>query len=328
MTNKQNSQNIRIQVNPDISSETSAFLVGYTDHIALNDIPVSTTIPLLALNTVKFIEQWTGSLTRISTDDDMAQAYTNEDYLFAAAPISLVNTKTIEHATQVAYTEIFEQIKAHGYPHLIRTWNFFPDIHIDRDHTNNYKLFCSGRAHAYAQDETLSSPYPAATVIGTQQSGLFIYYIASKHAGIGIENSQQVSAFEYPSNYSIDPPLFSRALLHKTAHQEILYISGTASITGHQTQHRGDVGKQLALCISNIEHLLITASRDHQFPTTTFCTCNQIKVYLNDPSHLPVIEPLLQERVKQGAKIYYFHGDMCRDDLLVEIEALAIHDKD
>lgn len=328
MTNKQASKNLHVQINPDISVENTAFLVGYADHIALKDRPVSITIPLATLDTANFVEQWAGAFSRLTTDDDMVQAYANQHYLLAAAPIALVNTTNLEHATQVAYSEIFELIKSQGYPHLIRSWNFFPDIYIQHNQANNYKLFCSGRAQAYSQSDMPESPYPAATVIGSQQPGLFIYYIASKHSGIGIENSQQVSAFEYPSSYSIDPPLFSRALLHKTDHQDILFISGTASITGHQTQHLNNVEKQLALCVNNIEHLLFTASEDHHFVRTSFSACDQIKVYLKDPSHLAIVKLLLQDYVQLGANIHYFHGDMCRDDLLVEIEALAIHNKD
>ena len=90
----------------------------------------------------------------------------------------------------------------------------------------------------------------------------------------------------------------------------------------------GDAGKQLALCINNIEHLLATATKDYQFAATPFSACDQIKVYVNDTAHLKVVEPLLQKYVEQGAVIHYFHGDMCRDDLLVEIEALAIQNKD
>lgn len=328
MTNKQTSQNLRVKISPDVSTQKTAFLVNYTDHIRLKERPVSITIPLATLDSETLLEQWTGSFSQMTTDDDMVQTYTNEHYLIAATPIALANATTLEHATQVAYGEIFTQIKELGYPHLIRTWNFFPEIHTQHNKINNYKLFCSGRSQAYTQADVSSSPYPAATVIGSQQPGLFIYYIASKHAGIGIENSQQVSAFEYPSSYSADPPLFSRALLHKTSQQDILFISGTASITGHQTQHLGNVEKQLALCVSNIEHLLYTASQDHQFVRTSFSACDQIKVYLKDASDLAIVKLLLQDYVQLGANIHYLHGDMCRDDLLVEIEALVIHNKE
>lgn len=328
MTNKQTSQNLRVQISPVIFTDKTAFVVDYADAVTLKDSPASITIPLVTLNTENLVEHWTGAFSRMATDDDMVQVYANEHYLFAAAPIALVNSNTLEHATQVAYSEIFTQIKALGYPHLIRTWNFFPDIHTQNNETNNYKLFCSGRTQAYTKSDIATSPYPAATVIGSQQPGLYIYYIASKHAGIGIENSQQVSAFEYPSTYSVDPPLFSRALLHKTGQQDILFISGTASITGHQTQHMGNIEKQLALCVSNIEHLLFTASEHHHFVRTSFCACDQIKVYIKEASHLAIVKLLLQDYVQLGANIHYLHGDMCRDDLLIEIEALVIHNKD
>jgi chorismate lyase/3-hydroxybenzoate synthase len=327
VTNKKTPQNLHIEIKPELSTDDNAFVVEYADAIALKESSASITIPLIALDNANLVEHWTGAFTRVATDDDMVQIYTNDHYLFAAAPIALVNSDTLEHATQVAYSEIFTLIKAQGYPHLIRTWNFFPDIYAQNNGDNNYKLFCSGRTQAYSQSGPAASPYPAATVIGCQQPGLYIYYIASKHAGIGIENSKQVSAFEYPSTYSADPPLFSRALLHKTEQQDILFISGTASITGHQTQHMGNVEKQLALCISNIEHLLLTASEDHQFVRTSFSACDQIKVYLKDASHLAMVKLLLQDYVQLGANIHYLHGDMCRDDLLVEIETLVIHDK-
>lgn len=327
MATKHTANNLRLQTNPEPSPDDSAFIIKYSDEFTLTESPISINIPLTALDATHCMEHWTGSFSRISTEDGMSQIYANDNFAFAAAPISLVNPSTLEHATHTVYNEIFEQIKTLGYPHLIRTWNFLPDIHIEHDQTDNYKLFCSGRTKAYSEHGKQKSVYPAATVVGSHHPGLYVYYIASKNPGIGIENSQQVSAFEYPSNYSMDPPLFSRALLQQTPQQDILFISGTASITGHETQHLGNIEKQLALCVSNIEHLLDTASDDHRFARTSFSACEQIKVYLKNTEHLAIVKLLLQDYIQQGANIHYFQGDMCRDDLLVEIEALAMHEK-
>lgn len=285
------------------------------------DIATLVNIPTPSLFSAQIFEQWQGFIITQSGD---WQLFQNQQYLIAVVPAQGLTDLTIEQATETAYSQLFTQMENCGYPYLLRTWNYFPHITNEQQGHNNYQLFCSGRARAYQSHALPEQSYPAATVVGTQQAGLFVYFIAAKKAGIGVENPQQISAFHYPSAYSESPPLFSRALLHRNAQQEIFFISGTASITGHSTRHEDNAERQLHVCLENIRHLMITAANNHQLRSTQLSDLTQLKVYIKHKQDFAAVYAYLQKVFTSDTDIFYLQGDMCRSDLLVEIEALAI----
>lgn len=301
------------------------FLVRFSHAQADNIIHDMTSIPTAPLEHVQLIEQWQGLQPSSASTIVDWPFFCNDQYLMAAVPSASLQDTEIDRATETAYSLIFEHINRWGYPVLLRTWNFFSDITSTHTALNNYQLFCSGRARAYANNADTPATYPAATVIGTSQPGLYVYFIASKSEGIGIENSQQVSAFHYPPTYSQDPPLFSRALLHRNRRQEILFISGTASITGHSTQFADDVNRQVEVCLDNIENLLSTAIAEHQFANVAVKDCAYLKVYLKHADDLNTVSTHLRLHLGPNMPTYFLQGDMCRPDLLVEIEAIVLN---
>ncbi len=321
-------ENLNVQVESEISQQWTprdTFLIRFSENIADNIIHDAISIPTAPLEHAQLLELWMGVSASHASNIGDWPFYCNDQYVLAVVPGNLLEGVPIDHATELAYSSIFDQIGQWGYPYLLRTWNFFPEITSGQSAYNNYQLFCSGRARAYDMAE-VPSVYPAATVIGTSQPGLYIYFIAAKKSGTGIENTQQVSAFNYPPSYSQDPPLFSRALLHRNQRQEILFISGTASITGHSTQFADDVNRQLEVCLDNLENLLTTASAEHEFSPITLQECKEIKLFLRNPRDLDTVRTHLRLHLGPNVPINYLQGEMCRPDLLVEIEALAIND--
>lgn len=325
ITNGSVSEALNIEVSTDIGSGLHEFFtVRYSNEPAENIIHLLTNVTTPSLLSDQIFESWQGA-TASSNCTNGWQLFQNDQYLLGSVPASLIANLPTDQASEVAYTKIFEQMHACGYPFLVRTWNFFSDITDDGyAGSNNYQLFCSGRSRAYQQQSLVEQAYPAATVIGTQQPGLQIFFIAAKQSGIGIENSLQVSAFDYPSIYSQDPPLFSRALLHRNQSQEILFVSGTASITGHDTQYAGDINRQTEICLTNIEQLVSTAVIEQKMTAITLRDFSQFKVYIKNPKDIDTVRTHIQQILGPSAPVYYLHGDMCRSDLSVEIEALAI----
>src|SRR2546430_4442521 len=55
----------------------------------------------------------------------------------------------LHQATTQAYRQICATLAAEGYPHLLRVWNYLPDINRDSHGTERYRQFNSeiGRAH-------------------------------------------------------------------------------------------------------------------------------------------------------------------------------------
>ena len=319
-------ESLSVKVKTEITNELHhPFIVRYSAERVDNIIHDLANIPITSLENPQIFETWYGVTSNASCKVGEWQFFLNEQYLMAAVPRSLLENMTVDQATEKAYSLLFEQMSTWGYPHLIRTWNFIPDI-TDGEYagSNNYQLFCTGRSRAYNHQLQEIISYPAATVIGAHQPGVYIYFIAAKQAGIGIENPQQVSAFNYPSTYSQDPPLFSRALLHKNNNQQILFISGTASILGHSTQYSGDINRQTEVCLSNIEHLVNSAVNENNFPNISLQEFSQFKVYIKNLEDLNTVKTHLIQLLGPSAPLYFLQGDMCRSDLLVEIEALAM----
>jgi chorismate lyase/3-hydroxybenzoate synthase len=229
----------------------------------------------------------------------------------------------LKTATQLAYQHIFELQLNLAYPALLRIWNYFPAITATQAQYNRYQQFCLGRQAAIDTFKQFAYAPPAATAIGTQQAGLQIYFIAARSAGLQLENPRQTSAFLYPKQYGPVSPAFSRATLKQWTNAQHLYISGTTSIVGHQTVHIGEPLKQLEETLANLAALLQHGRQALDLAINQVAQLSQLKVYIHDPTYLSAIKTRL-ETYLQGADIpvLYLQGDVCREDLMVEMEGI------
>lgn len=250
---------------------------------------------------------------------------------------------SLQALSQQAYTQIFSLLKASGYGCLIRIWNYFPAItapnaqntQLQSEDLNRYHAFCLGRQAALDAHDNFAYSPPAATAIGTRQGGLQVYFIAAKQAGVQLENPRQTSAFLYPRQYGPVSPAFSRATVKawdKQDQYQHIYISGTASIVGYETLHVGDVKAQLQETLRNLDALLVHGDETLGLPIQHLSQIRQLKVYIHDKSKLTMIREHLDAFFAEQAAfinnptqkpvILYLQGDVCRADLLVEMEAI------
>ena len=268
-------------------------------------------------------EQWLGLVP--NRDWSAWYLFQNRDYLFARVPAALTRSQPLDEAAETSYLALFDCMHQLGYPYLCRTWNYFSDItHAGPGTHNRYQLFCSGRSRAYQSCAQSQAHYPAATVVGSHNDDLCVYFIASKRSGSAIENSNQISAYNYPKQYSQDAPLFARALLHQTSQQTILFISGTASIRGHASQYANDVRQQTGVCLDNIQTLIDTAKHEHNLDVTSLSELTLLKVYIKRRQDFTTVKTLVEAHCGSQLAVSYLQGHLCRDDLLVEIEAVCI----
>ena len=226
-------------------------------------------------------------------------------------------------ATSEAYREIFATLDELAYPHLLRVWNYLPQINMDTHGMERYRQFNSARRSALrASGRDLTGNVPAACALGSVNgSPLVIYFLASRKAPTVIENPRQVSAYEYPPQYG-PKPAFSRGSVLQGPSGSILFISGTASIIGHRTVHAGDVAAQTRETLVNIEALLGEANRVSGAPRFGMETL-AYKVYVRNSADLPLIQSQLHAALGREAQVVYLQADICRQDLLVEIEAIG-----
>ncbi len=236
----------------------------------------------------------------------------NDDLLFGSAAVPL-NGDTAG-ATYDLYRDVFGCAERCGFAHLLRIWHYLPRINDGTGDDEHYKHFSLGRARAF--DERPGSPahLPAGTAIGTRAGDeLLIYFIATHVPGRQIENPRQVSAFDYPRLYGPREPLFSRAVVWSQHGEARLLISGTASIVGHESQHAGDLHGQLAEVWRNLECLRESAGATRPLA---------LRIYVRRPADYPAIREFLNARLDANVATLYLHAEICRSELLVEIEGV------
>jgi len=222
-------------------------------------------------------------------------------------------------AVQDAYARIVAFCAGQGYPHLLRCWNYFGDIHGGTGDAERYRQFCVGRHRALAIASGFELRLPAATVIGGRERGALVYFLAAREPGLQVENPRQVPAFKYPRSYAPLPPSFSRALLKRwpgAEGDEQLFVSGTASVVGHESHHPDDTAAQLRETLANLQALLAAAD-----PDRGGWRAAGLKAYVRRPEDLPAVREVLARELGD-APVLYLRGDICRTDLRVEIEAL------
>lgn len=233
----------------------------------------------------------------------------------------------LQQATSSAYREIFALVDGLGYDHLYRFWNYLPAINVSTQGLERYRQFNAGRQQAYAvhrsTDSQATTNLPAACALGSAHGPLSIAFLAGRAAPQPVENPRQVSAYRYPSRYGPSQPLFSRATLVQLRQRALLLMSGTASVVGHATMHVGDVVEQTRETIANIESVLAEANRlsaGAKFRLRDLAC----RVYVRRAEDLPRLRAALAERTGGGLNAVYLQADICRSDLLLEIEGSAM----
>lgn len=233
-------------------------------------------------------------------------------------------SSALQAASRAAYTAVFDTLRQTGFAHLVRCWNYLPDINADEGGLERYRQFNIGRQEAFAtcHPAPLESA-PAASALGTRGGDLSVYFLASHTPAIPLENPRQVPAYHYPSQYGPRSPIFSRGALLPLAHGESLFISGTASILGHASVHPGDVGEQTHETLRNIAAVVCAANE--KAAQAFRCEELKLKVFVRNPIDLPLIREIIAGHWGNAGNALFVQADVCRAELLVEIEAFCSH---
>lgn len=222
---------------------------------------------------------------------------------------------------------------------VLRTWLYLGDIVEDDGPVQRYQELNRARADVYEDlhfledrlPEGINGPvFPASTGIGTSGRGLTLSALAlvSEHddvVAVPLENPRQTSAFAYAHHYSPRRPRFSRGMAVVQGRDTTLFISGTASITHAETQHLGDPVAQTHETLDNIAALIGEENLAQHGLTgqgTTLDGLAVARVYIKHLHDSPAIREVCESRLP-GIPLTYVVADVCRPDLLVEIEGIA-----
>lgn len=213
---------------------------------------------------------------------------------------------------------------------IVRQWNYIEQItHMGND-GQHYQLFNDARSYFYSSSNW-DNGYPAATGIGAQTGGVVVVFDAIKSShdvSTPIDNPLQISAHAYSQQVLINTidkhkttPKFERAR-HISGAEELIHISGTAAIRGEESCTKDIVG-QTALTMENIDYLI---SKDNQqlsgVTQPTDMEYRSMRVYIKHKENLCDAKAWMTDNYPTVPTLYLW-ADICRDELLIEIEGIA-----
>lgn len=225
----------------------------------------------------------------------------------------------IEATATAAYARMTAFVRARGYPHLLRSWNYLDAITEGSGDEERYRRFCVGRAAGLGAFE--AGTLPAASALGRRDGvrTLQVYWLAARAPGTPLENPRQLSAYRYPRNYGPQPPSFARAMLPPGAGMPLL-LSGTASIVGHESRHHDCVESQLVETFANFDSLIAAARVQRPTLPPHFGSGSRLKVYVRDREQLPRVAAVLDAQLGPAVPRILLHAAICRRELQVEID--------
>eukprot|EP00752_Nemacystus_decipiens_P015802 g14112.t1 len=201
----------------------------------------------------------------------------------------------LQAAVTNLYDQVFALLRQTGHHSLLRVWNGLPGIvqrlnapadqlaaweskAPDHEPFDRYMAFNAGRSAAFIQhfgETQLPRCTPAATAVGHLGEHLQVHLLASNRPGHPLENPRQTPAYRYSPRYGPRPPVFVRAMRF----EQHLFVSGTASIVGEESQHPDQLQAQFDETLANINAVTQSVGQ----PETTL---RHFRVYATDRDDL------------------------------------------
>ena len=235
---------------------------------------------------------------------------------------------TFEQSTDI-FEGIAKMLTENGFmpSDIYRQWNYIPGITVLSDGSQNYQEFNDARSIFYASADW-SNGYPAATGIGTSAGGVVVEICAIKGeqcANLPIDNPLQIAAHNY-SQQVLDgkvieqlsertTPKFERARLLGST----VLISGTAAIKGERSNYSTDAVEQAAETMEIMDRL---TSKENIPAKNNGSSYDLLRVYVKRESDIPAVRDYMQSHYPAAQK-HYLVADVCRPELLIEIEGVA-----
>ncbi len=241
-----------------------------------------------------------------------------------------------------AFCRMRGAVESNGFltPQIFRTWIYQGNIVLEEGETQRYKELNRARSDFFygirflerylPKDVPLGAIYPASTGIGGDDVDVAISCQAIKTERpdavvVPLENPNQTPAFDYAEFYSPKSPKFSRAAAVRFNERCAVYVSGTASIVDQRTVHVGDPGAQAEQTLDNIAALIAGSNLAKHGIAGFDADLSDLavaRVYVKRPEYFDAIRAVCEKRLGSVPTIYTF-ADVCRDDLLVEIEGIV-----
>jgi len=269
-------------------------------------------------------------------------------WVHVSQAVPTTSSSAVYDQSLCAFGQLKELLESAGarYDQVIRTWLYLGGIvaPVGPGPTQRYMELNRARAGLYDDitflkdrvpaDYSGATVVPASTGIGTEGRGIIMSAIAlvtdrDDIIAMPLENPRQVAAYDYSERYGEKSPKFCRAMALSCGQHASIFISGTASITASETRHIGDAPAQANETLENIAALVSEENLSgHGLPGlgTSLEGLGIARVYIKHAEDYPAVRAVCEKRLGELPTIYAV-GDVCRPDLLVEIEGIAFSSK-
>jgi len=210
-----------------------------------------------------------------------------------------------------------------SYKDVARTWLYLSEI------LDWYPDFNKARSEKYGEFGIMPGPgdsrllLPASTGIGADTpsgaaASMDLLAIIENH-GFGssvrkLTNRKQLDAFRYGA-------AFSRAAVIEEDDVSLIQVSGTAAIDEHGVSlYPGDIRSQINSTLDKIESLLAQEGAD----LSDICTAT---VFVKSPEYASLFWKMISDRGLEAFPAVCVVADVCREELLFEIDAEAVVSK-
>jgi enamine deaminase RidA (YjgF/YER057c/UK114 family) len=266
-------------------------------------------------------------------------------WVHAAQVVPQVDTAGVYDRSVSAFVAMRSLLGQAGvrFDQVIRTWLYLGDIVGMEGPVQRYQELNRARTDSFVGTSFLADrlprsgalpaefqAYPASTGIGTEDHDVVMSCIAlatdrTDILAVPLENPRQTAAYDYAASYSPKSPKFARAMALSCGSHATIFVSGTASITDSETRHVGDPAAQAHETLDNIEALIGEPNlARHGLPGlgSSLVNLGLVRVYVKRQEDYAKIRAACQARLGEVPTVYVI-ADVCRPDLLVEIEGIA-----
>jgi enamine deaminase RidA (YjgF/YER057c/UK114 family) len=249
--------------------------------------------------------------------------------------------KTVYVRSLDAFHRMERELAAWGFnfDQVVRTWLYIGDIVGVEDNAPRYQHLNQARTDFYRGHRFVGNGlpadadrvcYPASTGIGADNRDVMMSCLAlatdrAEVVRLPLENPRQVAAHDYDHRYGAKSPKFTRAMAICDRGAATVLVSGTASILDSESHHLDDVAKQTRETLDNIAALIGEDNFRRHGQAGLGATLDDlaiVRAYIKRPEDYDVVLDACRARLGQ-TPIIATVSDMCRPELLVEIEGIA-----
>ena len=301
------------------------------------------TVPGNGLSPPRWVQELLGPPIRRKVASSSGPAITivrSSRWALATAVISEVtrlDALNLQRRTVEAHEGLRRALNESDAPHPLRVWNFIPDIHSRlTEEFDRYMAFNAGRFAAFCDwfggSEAFDQEVPTATGIGHDSPDLVIHVLGGAEPGLHLHNPRQRRPYRYSRRFGPFPPCFARATVVSVDPGDVrlVLVGGTASVLDESSVHLNNMNAQLDETFHNLCRLLDTASRAARAPSPPkdaggLLACfRTMRVYYVRPEDEARLRAAVARRVPHLTDVEFLRAELCRSELLVEIEGTAV----